>query len=68
MLLAILCKVLLPLIIERLKDALDHKLRCEWTGFRKDKSCADHITSMRIIIEQPKERQTPLYMNFIDFR
>ena len=52
-------------IIERLKHALDRKLRCQWTGFRKDKFCADHITSMRMIIEQPTVRQTPLYMNFI---
>ena len=48
MLLAILCKVFCRFIIERLKHALDHNLRCERTGFRQDKSCADHITCIKM--------------------
>ena len=67
MLLSIPSKVFCHIILERLKHALDHKLRCELVGVRKDKSCTDHVASLRIIIEQSTEWQTPLYMNFIDF-
>ena len=55
------------ILTERLKHALDRKLLCEQAGFRKDKSCTDHIAALRIIIDQATEWQTPLYMNFIDF-
>ena len=48
MLLAILCKVFCRFIIERLKHAPDHKLHCKRAGFRQDKSCADHITSIKM--------------------
>ncbi|KAL9989059.1 hypothetical protein ACROYT_G003567 [Oculina patagonica] len=67
MLLSIPSKVFCRIILERLKDALDKQLRCNQAGFRKDKSCTDHIATLRIIIEQSNEWQTPLYMNFIDF-
>ena len=35
--------------------------------FGKNKSCTDHIATLRIIIEQSIEWQSPLYINFIDF-
>ena len=67
MLLSIPSQVFCRIILERLKHAPDHKLRCEQAGFGKDKSCADHIASLRIIIEQSTEWQNTLYINFIDF-
>ena len=67
MLLSVPSKVFCRIILERLKQALDRKLRCEQAGFRKDKSCTDHIAALRIIIEQSTEWQIPLYTNFIDF-
>ena len=67
MLLSVPSKVFCWIILERLKHALDRKLHCLQAGFRKDKSCTDHIATLRIIIEQSTEWQTPLYMNFIDF-
>ncbi|CAH8584582.1 unnamed protein product [Heterobilharzia americana] len=64
-------KILSRIILERLRDALDSKLRPEqagWlAGFRKYKSCADQIATLRIIIEQSIEWQSALYLNFIDF-
>ncbi|CAH8605478.1 unnamed protein product [Heterobilharzia americana] len=60
-------KILSRIILERLKDALDSKLRPEQAGFRKYKSCADQIATLRIIIEQSIEWQSALYLNFIDF-
>ena len=53
--------------MERLKEALDVKLRPEQAGFRQGRSCADHIATLRIIIEQSLEWQSPLYMTFVDF-
>nr|KAG5701607.1 hypothetical protein BaRGS_019296 [Batillaria attramentaria] len=61
MLLSIPGKVLTRIILERLKTALDKTLREEQAGFRNDRSCTDHIATMRIIIEQSLEWQTPLY-------
>lgn len=68
MLLSIPGKVLTRVILERLKTALDKTLREEQAGFRQDKSCTDHIATMRIIIEQSLEWQTPLYSVFVDFK
>ena len=39
----------------------------EQAGFRKDKSCTDHIVTLRIIVEQCIEWQNSLYMNIVDF-
>ena len=68
MLLSIPGKVLSRIMLERLKDALDKRLREEQAGFRQDRSCTDHIATMRIIIEQSLEWQTPLYSIFVDFQ
>lgn len=67
MLLSIPSKVLTRIILERMKEALDKELRAEQAGFRQDRSCTDHIATLRIIIEQCAEWQSPLYMTFIDF-
>jgi len=67
MLLSVPSKVLTRVILERLKEALDKRLRSEQAGFRRDRSCTDHIAAMRIIIEQSIEWQCPLYTTFVDF-
>ena len=51
MLLSIPSKILSRIILERLKYALDDKLRQEQAGFRRNKSCTDQIATLRIIIE-----------------
>ena len=68
MLLSIPGKVLTRIILERLKAALDKRLRVEQAGFRQDRSCTDHIATMRIIIEQSPGWQTSLYKVFVDFQ
>nr|CAH8856167.1 unnamed protein product [Trichobilharzia regenti] len=68
MLLSIPSKIPSRIILERIKQAnLDEKLRPEQVGFRRNKSCIDQIATLRIIIEQNLEWQSPLYLNFIDF-
>ena len=67
MLLSIPGKVLSRIILNRIKAKVDEKLRDNQAGFRKNRSCADQISSLRIILEQSTELNTPLYANFIDY-
>ena len=60
-------KVLNRVLLEKMKEAVDHKLQDQQAGFRRNRSCADHITSLRIIVEQPLECNFSLYINFIDY-
>ena len=66
-LLSVPSKVFTNIPLDRMKGALDETLREEQAGFRKNKSCTNHIATLRIIIEQSIEWQSPLYINFIDF-
>ena len=60
-------KVLNSILLERMKEAVDPKLRDQQAGFRRNRSCADQIASLRIIVEQSLEWNSPLYINFIDY-
>ena len=42
-------------------------IRKEQAGFRKGRSCSDHIFTLRQILEQAKEWNSTVYANFIDF-
>ena len=68
MLLSIPSKVLCHIILYKIQGALDKQLGKEQAGFRKDKSCTDHIATLRIIAEQCNEWQSPPYINFVDFK
>ena len=68
MLLSIPGKVLSRILLARVKNALDMKFRDEQAGLRLDRSCTDHIATMRIIIEQSLEWQSSLYTVFVDFQ
>ena len=48
-------KVLNRVILERMKEAVDPKLRDQQAGFRRNRSCANQIASLRIIVEQSLE-------------
>ena len=67
MLLSVPGKVLNRILLERMKEAVDSKLRDQQVGFLRNRSCADQIASLRIIVEQSMEWNTPLYINFIDY-
>ena len=60
-------KVLNRILLERMKEAVDPKLRDQQAGFRRNRSCADQIASLRIIVEESLEWNSPLYINFIDY-
>jgi len=50
-----------------MKNAIDPQLREQQVGFRKNRSCTDQITKLRIILEQSLEWNSPLYINFVDY-
>ena len=50
-----------------MKTEVDRLLREEQAGFRKERSCTDHIATLRVIIEQSLEWNSPLYITFLDF-
>ncbi|XP_043921714.1 cyclic nucleotide-gated cation channel beta-3 [Protopterus annectens] len=60
-------KVFNHILLERIKDITDKKLREEQAGFRKNRSCTDQIATLRIIVEQSVEWSSPLHINFVDF-
>ena len=60
-------KVLNRVLLERMKEAADPKLRDQQAGFQRNRSCADQTASLRIIVEQSLEWNSPLYINFIDY-
>ena len=68
MLLSVPSKILCRIILDRIQETVDKKLRKEQAGFRKDKSCTDYIATLRIIVEQCIEWQSSLYINFVDFK
>lgn len=65
--LAISSKVMKRVILERMKQTINLKLRGEQAGFRAERSCCDQIATLRIIIEQSLEWNSGLYMTFVDF-
>ena len=66
MLLSTAGKVLNRIILERLKEEVDDRLRDEQAGFRKERSCTDHIATLKIIVEQSLEWKSPAYVTFVD--
>ena len=66
-LLSVPSKIFNRVILNRIKDAVDPKLRENQAGFRKNRSCKDQIATLRIILEQSLEWRTPLYVNFLDY-
>ncbi|KAL5016141.1 hypothetical protein ScPMuIL_005730, partial [Solemya velum] len=66
-LLSIPGKVFNRVLLNRMKEAVDPQLRDQQAGFRKDRSCTDQIATLRIILEQSLEWNSPLYVNFIDY-
>ena len=54
-------------LLNRMKDTVDPKLRDHHAGFRRGRPCTDQTATLRIILEQSCEWNSPLYVNFIDY-
>ncbi|GFS11541.1 endonuclease-reverse transcriptase [Elysia marginata] len=65
-LLSIPGKVFNSVLLNRIKVATDPKLRDEQAGFRSNRSTTDQIATLRIIVEQSLEWNSPLIVNFLD--
>lgn len=51
----------------RISTTLENVTRDNQAAYRPGRSCIDHINTLRIIIEQSVEWQSPLFLIFIDF-
>ena len=60
-------KVFNRILLERMRDAVDVRLRDHQADFRRDRSCTDQVATLRIIVEQSLEWNSSLYVNFVDF-
>ena len=60
-------KVFNRILLERMRDAVDVRLRDHQVGFRRDRCCTDQVATLRIIVEQSLEWNSSLYVNFVDF-
>src|ERR1043165_3102998 len=54
--------------MNRLRTEVDRTLREEQAGFRPGRSCNEQIFTLRNIIEQSREFNKELLVNFVDFR
>jgi len=61
-------KIFNRIILERMKDEIDRWRRNPRAGFRPNRLCVDHIAILRIIVEQSLELNSPLYINFVDYK
>lgn len=61
-------KVLLKILLARLQPQVEQILSIEQAGFRAERSTAEQIFNLRMLIEKYRDRQKALYHNFIDFR
>ena len=61
-------KVFCTVLLNRLKGALDSRLREEQAGFRPGRSCSEQILTLRNIIEQSMEFNKKVCINFVDFK
>ena len=55
-------------VLNRMKGAVDTKHRDELAGIRKDRSCTDHIATLRVIVEQSVEWQSSAYIYCMNFQ
>ncbi|GFR69577.1 E3 ubiquitin-protein ligase RNF31 [Elysia marginata] len=66
-LLSIPGKVFNRVLLNRIKAATDPKLHDEQAGYRSNRSTTDHIATLKIIVEQSLEWNSPLIVNFLDY-
>ena len=64
---AVPSKVFGRVLIDRIRDGVNSKLRDEQAGFRSGRGTVEHTFILRNIIEQVVEWQATLYITFVDF-
>ena len=66
-LLSLPSKVFCKVVMMRITEAVDERLRKEQAGFRPGRGTTEHIFTLRNILEQCNECQRNIYVNFLDF-
>jgi hypothetical protein len=61
-------KIMTTIILNRIREQIDRRLKKEQAGFRKDHSCVDQIKTLKIIIEQSNEWNERLYLVLLTLR
>jgi len=61
-------KTFRTVLLNRLNTEVDRLLREEQARFRHGRSCSEQIFTLRNIVEQCSEFQTPLFVNYVDFK
>ena len=56
------------MLLMRMQEGVEKKLRQEQAAFRTGRGTTEQIFILRNILEQSAEWQTPLYIGFIDFK
>jgi hypothetical protein len=67
-LLVVISEVYTRIILNIISGILETGIRKEQAGFRPNRSCTDQVNTLRIIIEQYLEFQSPLYLLFVDYQ
>ena len=61
-------KVFFRIILNRIRMAVNQKIREEQAGFRAGRGGSDQIFTLRKNVEQCIDWNAPLFFNFVDFR
>ncbi|MCG8432081.1 MAG: reverse transcriptase family protein, partial [Candidatus Omnitrophica bacterium] len=61
-------KVFGHILLDRMRDAVDKKLRENQGGFRRGRGCVDQIFCLRTLMEKCIEYQLPAFAIFVDFK
>src|SRR6218665_484288 len=61
-------KIMAKMMLNRMRLAMDERLRQEQAGFRPGRSCCKQIFPPRQIIEETVKQETPMLINFVDFK
>ena len=67
-LIVVAAKIYNRMLLNRLRLHVDRKLRINQNGFKKDRSTASQILTLRRLIQVIKEHNLPLVLTFIDFK
>ena len=65
--LPIASKVMGRILISRIQDGVDHRLRKEQVGFRSGRGTVEEIFILRNILEEVDEWNTTMYFHFANF-
>ena len=66
-LMSVTAKVMGKVLIQRISDGIDAKLRKEQAGFRQGRSTKEQIVILRNTAEQTIEWNSSLYVRFVDY-